>query len=165
MGRSRGSVDHRRHPEHLQAMPVLRAGCGMRAGEWFGLALEDVDFDEMTIRVRRQIQKLGRAFIFALPKMDKERTIPMSRWVADHLRAHIDAHKPRPYTLPWEKLGNRRPGTATTTRPFGSPRSSRPGSSPSRSRTNEAGEGTSRLGSRAHTSFGTTSPASPWPAA
>ncbi|MEV0821861.1 tyrosine-type recombinase/integrase [Nonomuraea rubra] len=91
------------HPAHLRAMPVLGAGCGMRAGEWFGLALEDVDFEEMTIHVRRQVKKLRSDFVFALPKRDKERTIPMSRWVAEHLRAHIEAHTPRPYTLPWEK--------------------------------------------------------------
>ncbi|TMR89575.1 tyrosine-type recombinase/integrase [Nonomuraea basaltis] len=95
------------HPEHLRAMPVLGAGCGMRAGEWFGLALEDVDFDEMTIHVRRQVKKLNSEFVFALPKRDKVRTIPMSEWVADHLRTHIDAHTPRPYTLPWEKVSGK----------------------------------------------------------
>ncbi|WP_433357281.1 transposase [Microtetraspora malaysiensis] len=42
----------------------------------------------MTIHVRRQIKKLNSDFVFALPKRDKERTIPMSRWVAEHLRAH-----------------------------------------------------------------------------
>ncbi|MFI6889123.1 tyrosine-type recombinase/integrase [Streptosporangium canum] len=95
------------HPAHLRAMPVLGAGCGMRAGEWFGIALEDIDFDEKVIRVRRQIKKLGSRFIFSLPKMDKERTVPMSEWVADYLRTHIDAYKPRPFTLPWEKLNGK----------------------------------------------------------
>ncbi|WP_424533731.1 tyrosine-type recombinase/integrase [Sphaerisporangium viridialbum] len=95
------------HPDHLRAMPVLGAGCGMRAGEWFGLALEDVDFDEKVIHVRRQIKKLGSRFIFALPKMDKQRTIPMPEWVALYLRTHIDAYKPRPLTLPWERLSGK----------------------------------------------------------
>ncbi|MEO3801475.1 site-specific integrase [Nonomuraea sp. B1E8] len=95
------------HPEHLRAMPGLGAGCGMRAGEWFGLALQDVDFDEMVIHVRRQIKKLNSEFVFALPKRDKERTIPMSQWVAEHLRMHLDAHEPRPYTLPREKTSGK----------------------------------------------------------
>jgi integrase len=162
------------HPAHLRAMPVLGAGCGMRAGEWFGLALEDVDFEEMTIHVRRQVKKLRSDFVFSLPKRDKERTIAMSRWVAEHLRAHIEAHTPRPYTLPWEKPAGKprthnllfrgRPtiytfDIATTTRPSGNPRSSRPESFQSRSRTHKAGDATSPRGSKAHTNSVTTSPA------
>jgi integrase len=91
------------HPEHLKPLPVLGAGCGMRAGEWFGLAEEDIDFDEQVIHVRRQVKKLGKHFVFALPKSDKERTVPMPKWVSQHLKTHIQNHKPRPYTLPWEK--------------------------------------------------------------
>jgi integrase len=91
------------HPEHLQAMPVLGAGCGMRAAEWFGLAEEDLDFDEQVIHVRRQVKRLGKDFVFALPKSDKERTVPMPDWVAQYLKTHVQRHKPRPYTLPWEK--------------------------------------------------------------
>ncbi|WP_440100116.1 tyrosine-type recombinase/integrase [Streptosporangium sp. H16] len=95
------------HPEHLRAMPVLGAGCGMRSGEWFGLALEDIDFDEQVIHVRRQIKKLGSKFVFALPKNDKERVVPMPEWVSLYLRSHIERYKPRPYTLPWEKLSGK----------------------------------------------------------
>ncbi|MEU7911414.1 tyrosine-type recombinase/integrase [Microbispora bryophytorum] len=95
------------HPEHLRAMPILGAGCGMRAGEWFGLALEDLDLDLQIIHVRRQIKKLGESFVFALPKNDQERDVPMPDWVAQYLRSHIQKYKPRPYTLPWEKLSGR----------------------------------------------------------
>ncbi|NIK61354.1 hypothetical protein BJY22_007071 [Kribbella shirazensis] len=42
------------------------------------MAEEDVDFEEVVIRVRRQVKKLGREFVFALPKNDTERTVPMS---------------------------------------------------------------------------------------
>ena len=82
------------------------AAAGLRQGGIFGLAEEDIDFDfdEMVIHVRRQVKKLGKYFVFALPKSDMERTVPMSEGTALTLRAHIDATGPRPYTLPWERL-------------------------------------------------------------
>jgi integrase len=75
------------HPDHLRAMPVLGGGCGLRAGEWFGLAREDVDLENGLIHVRRQVKKLGRAFVFAKPKNDRERDVPMGEWVAGYLAA------------------------------------------------------------------------------
>ncbi|MFB4284812.1 tyrosine-type recombinase/integrase [Nonomuraea sp. MTCD27] len=95
------------HPEHLRAMPILGCGCGMRSGEWFGLALEDLDFEERVIHIRRQIKKLGSSFVFALPKNDQERDVPMPEWVAQYLQSHIKRYKPKPYTLPWEKLSGK----------------------------------------------------------
>ncbi len=67
------------------------AAAGLRQGEIFGLAEEDIDFDEMVIHVRRQVKKLGKYFVFALPKSDMERTVLMSEGTALTLRAHIDA--------------------------------------------------------------------------
>jgi integrase len=93
------------HPEHLRAMPVLGAGCGMRAGEWFGLAREDLDFEKQIIHVRRQVKKLGREFVFAKPKNDREREVPMGDWVAGYLAKHIECFPPEPYVLPWERAG------------------------------------------------------------
>jgi integrase len=58
----------------------------------------------MVIRVRRQVKKLGREFVFALPKNDTERTVPMSEGVAVMLTEYIETVKPRAYTLPWEKV-------------------------------------------------------------
>jgi hypothetical protein len=43
-------------------------------------------------------------FVFALPKNDTERTVPMSDGAALILKEHIEAVGPRPYTLPWEKV-------------------------------------------------------------
>ena len=57
----------------------------------------------MVIHVRRQVKKLGREFVFALPKNDTERTVPLSEGAALTLKEHIAAAMPRPYTLPWEK--------------------------------------------------------------
>lgn len=90
------------HPQAYRAITVVAAGCGMRQGEIFGLGVQDLDFQAGVIRVRRQIKKLGPASVFALPKNDKTRTVPLPHWVAAALRAHIRAAPPRPYTLPWE---------------------------------------------------------------
>ena len=92
------------HPPLYRPIASVGAACGLRQGELFGLAEEDIDFDAMVIHVRRQVKKLGRDFVFALPKNDTERTVPMSEGTARTLREHIEATKPRPYTLPWERL-------------------------------------------------------------
>lgn len=92
------------HPEYLRAMPTVGAACGLREGELFGLAEEDVDFEAGVIHVRRQIKKLGAAHIFALPKNDSEREVPMAEGTAQVLREHMRKHPPRPLTLAWEKL-------------------------------------------------------------
>ncbi|MFG1813417.1 tyrosine-type recombinase/integrase [Kribbella sp. NPDC049174] len=91
------------HPPEYRPIASVGAACGLRQGELFGLAEKDVDFDEMVIHMRRQMKKLGREFVFALPKNDTERTVPMSDGTALILKEHIEAHEPRPYTLPWEK--------------------------------------------------------------
>jgi integrase len=91
------------HPVHYRAIPTVAAAAGLRQGELFGLAEDDIDFEEMVIHVRRQVKRLGKEFIFALPKNDTERTVPMSEGTALTLREHIRATKPRPYTMPWEK--------------------------------------------------------------
>lgn len=92
------------HPLQYRPIASIGAACGPRQGELFGLAEEDVDFDEMVIRVRRQVKKLGREFVFALAKNDTERTVPMSEGVAVMLTEYIESAKPRAYTLPWENV-------------------------------------------------------------
>jgi integrase len=92
------------HPPALRAMPLVGATAGLREGELFGLAMEDIDFDELVIHVRRQLKKLGGQYVFALPKNDRERLVPIAAWVADSLRVHIANHRPAPCTLPWERV-------------------------------------------------------------
>jgi integrase len=92
------------HPAELRAIPELAASLGMREGELYGLAEEDIDLDgEKILRVRRQAKKIGSDYIFALPKNDRERVIPLSDWDIRVLRRHLGKYPPRPYTLPWEK--------------------------------------------------------------
>lgn len=95
------------HPESLRAMPTVSATCGLREGELFGLAEEDIDFEAGVIHVRRQIKKLGAHHIFSLPKNDTERTVPMSDGTAQVLREHIRKHPPQPLTLAWEKVNGK----------------------------------------------------------
>jgi integrase len=65
---------------------------------------EDVDLDgEKIVRVRRQVKNLGRVYVFALPKNDRERIIPLSDWDIQVIRRHTAAYPLGPYTLPWEK--------------------------------------------------------------
>jgi integrase len=75
----------------------------MREGELFGIALEDFDFDEKIVRVRRQVKRLGHSYIFALSKNDRERIVPLSDWALGIVQEHIRKYPPTPCTLPWEK--------------------------------------------------------------
>jgi integrase len=75
----------------------------MREGELYGLGEEDFDLDgQKVLRVRRQIKRIGRDFVFALPKNDRERIIPLSDWDIQVVKRHIGRYPPPPYTLPWE---------------------------------------------------------------
>jgi integrase len=56
------------------------------------------------LRVRRQVKKLRGGQVFALPKNDRERVVPLSDWAAAIIKAHAKAYRPDSYTLPWEKL-------------------------------------------------------------
>ncbi|GAA3120363.1 hypothetical protein GCM10010466_09110 [Planomonospora alba] len=95
------------HPGLFRTVPIVGAACGLRQGELFGLALEDVDFDEMSLRVRRQIKKLGKDFVYALPKSDRERLVPLPSWAAQAIRLHVERYPPLLCSLPWEKPGGK----------------------------------------------------------
>jgi integrase len=58
------------HPEQFRFLPVIGSAAGLRQGKLFGLSADDFDFDEQVIRVRRQVKRLGKEFVFALPKND-----------------------------------------------------------------------------------------------
>ena len=95
------------HPAAFQLMPVVQAGCGLRWSEAAALAVEDFDFQEQVLHVRRQLKKLGTDHIYALPKNDRKRDVPLPDWVASSVRAHLAAHRPRPCTLAWESTGGK----------------------------------------------------------
>ncbi|MFF5297878.1 tyrosine-type recombinase/integrase [Streptomyces sp. NPDC013161] len=90
-------------PERYQAMVDLGAGCGLRQGEIVGLAEDALDFDGANLRVVGQVKLIRGKAVFAPPKCNKERDVPLPPSVAEAIRAHMDAYKPVEITLPWRK--------------------------------------------------------------
>lgn len=88
-------------PERYRIAVDLAGGCGLRQGEVFGLAVDDLDFLDGVVRVVRQVKILDSRLVFAPPKGGKERDVPLPDSVAEALSAHITAHPPVDVTLPW----------------------------------------------------------------
>jgi integrase len=91
------------HPENLRMMPTVSAGCGHREGEVFAFSEEDIDEERGEINIRRQIKKLGKDYVFALPKNDRTRKVPMAASMLAGLKVHMTKFPPTPLTLPWER--------------------------------------------------------------
>ena len=72
-----------RFPEGTSTHLAMMLGCkgGLRLGEVFGLAWEDVDFEKNTIRVERQVQwsEINKVWYFSNPKYDSFRTIDLDK--------------------------------------------------------------------------------------
>ncbi|MGH3916413.1 MAG: tyrosine-type recombinase/integrase [Pseudonocardiaceae bacterium] len=95
-----------------QIIIPLGAGCGLRQGEILGLSPDDIDDGAMIVHVRRQLRTVDHTKVFALPKGNKTRTVPLSVGVLAEIRRHIRAYPPATATLPWRKAT----GEATTVR-------------------------------------------------
>ncbi|WP_280870985.1 site-specific integrase [Streptomyces sp. MJP52] len=80
----------------------LGAGCGLRQGEIFDLAVDDVDFLGGTIRVVRQVKIIDSELVFAPPKGGKVRAVPLANTTAALLTQHITRRPPQEVTLPWK---------------------------------------------------------------
>ncbi|WP_316748234.1 tyrosine-type recombinase/integrase [Streptomyces herbicida] len=91
-------------PEQYRPMVDVAGGCGLRQGEVFGLAVEDVDFVEGLVHVVRQVKLIHHRPVFALPKGGKTRTVPLPESVARSLEEHITRHPPVAVTLPWRTV-------------------------------------------------------------
>ena len=102
---------HRALPARYRIAATTAAGCGLRQGEVFGLAVDDVEFLGRTLHVVRQIKLVRGKLILALPKGRKTRDIPLPETVATELAAHITAFPPLETSLPWE-TPNGEPTTA-----------------------------------------------------
>jgi integrase len=94
-------------PASHQVLVDLGAWLGLRQGEIFGLAVEDLDFLRKVVHVRRQVRIVRTRLVFALPKGGKERDIPMPDTVVLTLAAHLAGHPAAPVTLPREKPGGK----------------------------------------------------------
>lgn len=92
-------------PDSYQALVNVAAGCGLRQGEAFGLATDDVDFLGGVVHVVRQVKllRLTRP-VFAPPKGGKERDIPLPESVAFALASHLKRYPSKRITLPWKTL-------------------------------------------------------------
>lgn len=89
------------HPDEYRLIPVVSAGCGLRQGEAFALALEDFDFDAGTVALTRQINRVKGRFYFKRLKGGKTRTAPLSPGVGRAVQAYAEKYPPRAYSLPW----------------------------------------------------------------
>ncbi|MFC8421876.1 MULTISPECIES: tyrosine-type recombinase/integrase [Streptomyces] len=90
-------------PERFQAGGKLAFGCGLRQGEVFGCAVEDIDFRGGWIHVNRQVRLVGTKPVFALPKGNRIRSVPLSAQLATALKGHMRRFPPTAVTLPWAK--------------------------------------------------------------
>lgn len=79
-----------------RSIPLVAAGLGLRHGEAFGLAVEDIDAAE-TVHIRRQLARVTGGWVFKLPKGGKPRDVPLPRGVAT-LTEGVSAQQ---ITLPW----------------------------------------------------------------
>jgi integrase len=99
-------------PEQYATTVDVGAGCGLRQGEIFGLAVDEVDFLGGVVHVVRQVKMIGSHLVFAPPKGGKLRDVPLPDVVSYALAAHITQRPPVEITLPW-KTPEGPPVTAT----------------------------------------------------
>lgn len=88
-------------PGRYSAMVYLGGGCAHRQGEAFAIAVDDIDFLQRVVHVRRQIRIINGKLVFSLPKRDKPRTVPLPDAIGMQLASHIQRYPPVEVTLPW----------------------------------------------------------------
>jgi integrase len=87
-------------PKRYQAMTDVGGGCGLRQGEIFGLAVDNIG-DLGWLYVRQQVKKLKGGLVFAPPKREKLRDVPLDPEVSAALSEHMKRFPPAEVTLPW----------------------------------------------------------------
>jgi integrase len=95
-------------PGRYRAVVAAGAGLGLRQGEVFGLAVDDVDFLRRIVHVRRQVRIVAARLVFAPPKGGKDRDVPLPESVALTLAAHLEVWAAVAVTLPWREPAGRR---------------------------------------------------------
>jgi integrase len=71
----------------------------------FGFAIEDIDFKGGWIHVNRQVRFVRTKPVFAQPKSNKVRSVPLPDQIAVAIKAHMKEFPPVEVTLPWGKPG------------------------------------------------------------
>lgn len=106
-----------RERKQMAGVVWLAGIVGLRQGEVFGLAIDDIQFlgKDRRITVRRQVKRLDTwaidpsrsgqrwELVLAPPKRGKERTIPLSADMAELLAEQIKASPPEKVSLPWKR--------------------------------------------------------------
>jgi integrase len=80
---------------------VLGAGCGLRQGELFGVSPDDIDREAGVLHVVRQVRVVDSRQVFALPKRNKTRDVPLARSVLCLVDEHLARFEAAAVTLPW----------------------------------------------------------------
>ncbi|OKH91720.1 integrase [Streptomyces uncialis] len=80
----------------------LTLGAGLRQGEAFGLAEDDIDLENGFVHVRRQLRWDHRARpYFCLPKGGKTRSVPIPPLLVSRIRSALKEFPPVECRLPW----------------------------------------------------------------
>ncbi|MFB6536185.1 tyrosine-type recombinase/integrase [Streptomyces noursei] len=87
-------------PDRYQAMADVGGGCGLRQGEIFGLAVDNIG-DLGWLYVRQQVKKVRGTLVYAPPKRGKLRDVPLDPEVSAALTEHLKRFPPVEVTLPW----------------------------------------------------------------
>jgi integrase len=103
-------------PERLVAMAYLGAVTGMRQGELFGLAFDDIEFLPRMVNVSVQVIQLGTGLAFAPIKNDKTKHVPVAGNVVPLLSQHYEKFGAPAVTLPWSDRGDRKKDGKPVTR-------------------------------------------------
>jgi integrase len=93
------------HPPRYRAMPAVAAAAGLRQGEVFGLAVDDIDFLRRTIHVVRQVKYVRNQLTFGPPKYGTGRDVPLPDALAVVLSEHLREFPPVTVELPWGDPG------------------------------------------------------------
>jgi integrase len=96
-------------PAHLAIVPYLGAGTGMRQGEMFGLAVDDITWlgRDPHIRVERQVKLVNGVRHFAPLKNRRPHTVPLAPSLAPRLAGHLELFPAVEVTLPWDDDSDR----------------------------------------------------------
>jgi integrase len=90
-------------PPQYRTMVDIGAGCGLRQGEIFGLAVNAVNFSTGWLNITCQVKLISGHLVFAPPKREKERDVPLPDSVASMIRRHLNSSPPTKVTLPWQR--------------------------------------------------------------
>jgi integrase len=93
------------HAARYAALPYLGAGTGMRQGELFAVAVDDIDFLRRRVHIRRQVRYLqAHRPAFAPVKNNKVHSLPLADSLTPILSEHIRRYPPVEVTLPSRTL-------------------------------------------------------------